>query len=322
MLKSLLALLALLLATQAHATPACDRTCLLGFIDQFAAALSAHNPATLPVAPGARITENDEIVALGDGIWKTPGQLGRYRIAGADPVTGQAALLANYAVPGAPKAILIGLRLRVEDRRITEIELIVPQKLDQLNPELERSTAHLTIPRPGFSAPLYPFERSPRETMRAIGQSYYAGIEGGTGEIVAFADDCHRIENGVATTGNPTLHYPLVSPTGRALPEFGQMGCRAQFDARMYAADSITGLRIPVIDETTGNVFAFSQYHTFTKAHCVDVPFYGPACAPPGVPTISLAMLEIHHIKDGLIHEQESVWTILPRNDIKSPWAP
>ncbi len=306
---------------RAEAANACNRACLDGFVNQYIAALSAHDYRSLPVAPAVKYTENDVVLKLGEGIWQSKGAIGGYRIYGADPVAGEAAFLGVYKQPGASDAIMFGLRLKIVDRKITEIETIVPHDLAAINPDFGRAAAHLTVARPGFGEVLLPFERSPRATMIAIANSYYDGIEGGTGEIVAFADDCHRIENGISTTGNPTLIYPLVSPTGQKMPDFGEMGCRAQFNTRMYGADSITGRRVSVVDEERGTVFVFAQYHTFTKARCVDVPYYGPACAPPGAGTVSLAMLEAHHIKNGKIHEQESVWTVLPGNHIKSPWV-
>src|SRR5512139_7469 len=54
--------------SQAQQAP-CDRACLTTFIDAYYAALVANNPAGLPQASGARITENAREKKLADTFW-------------------------------------------------------------------------------------------------------------------------------------------------------------------------------------------------------------------------------------------------------------
>jgi hypothetical protein len=144
--------------------------------------------------------------------------------------------------------------------------------------------------------------------------AYYEGIEKGTGNVVPFADDCHRIENGVALVNNPDYHYNFVSPLGRSLPNFAAMGCREQFDTGIWATDTITHRRFPVVDEERGVVAAFTIYNSGGAKNCVDTKDFGPVCKSADVkakPT-SLDLLELMKIRDGKIHEQESIWERLP----------
>ena len=44
---------------------------LIGHVDRYLQALVAHEPASLPLAPGVRYTENGQELALGSGLWGT-----------------------------------------------------------------------------------------------------------------------------------------------------------------------------------------------------------------------------------------------------------
>ena len=46
----------------------CDRTCLNGFVDQYLAAIVAHDPSKLPHTATAKYSENNVVLELGDGI--------------------------------------------------------------------------------------------------------------------------------------------------------------------------------------------------------------------------------------------------------------
>src|SRR5690242_13159288 len=66
-----LAALALPLVGSARPTPDCDESCLKGYIDQYLAALAAHDPARLPTAKDVRFTENGVAIPLGEALWVT-----------------------------------------------------------------------------------------------------------------------------------------------------------------------------------------------------------------------------------------------------------
>src|ERR1700722_18424188 len=90
----------------------CDRQCLTRRVDDYLAALMAHDPARLAVTPSVRFTENAAPLALGDGLWGTFGEIGSYRIDFADPQTGDVALFAIITENSLPS--ILTLRLKVK----------------------------------------------------------------------------------------------------------------------------------------------------------------------------------------------------------------
>ena len=74
---------ALAVALGVSAAPAaaqdCGRSCMTGLIDTYLGALLAHDPARLPLAPGARFTEDSKVLELGKGLWSTVSGAGSFR---------------------------------------------------------------------------------------------------------------------------------------------------------------------------------------------------------------------------------------------------
>src|SRR5580693_8916645 len=100
----------------------CNRACLEGVVDQYLAALVARDPKRAPLSADAIYTENDQIMDIGDGFWKTVQGLGNYKHVFADPEFGQVAFMGTMRE--ADTALLLSLRLRIELGRITEIESV------------------------------------------------------------------------------------------------------------------------------------------------------------------------------------------------------
>jgi hypothetical protein len=126
----------------------CSREALRGVVDQYFAALAAHDPSGLPLAPNVRSTENGVEVAVGKGLWQTAGkallrrvlvdtrQCGTHASAVLEEKFSAAAIGPANAfsgkkplpAEGAVRPILFGVRLRVEGGKITEIESIVARE--------------------------------------------------------------------------------------------------------------------------------------------------------------------------------------------------
>src|ERR1051326_5169971 len=107
---------------------ACDRSCLEGFVDRYLDAVIAHNPKLLPLARNVKFTENGVRLEVGDAHWKTVIGKGTYRLFVTDPEAGQVAFIGTIREEarnpeGSPSAL--ALRLKVENRQITEIETLV-----------------------------------------------------------------------------------------------------------------------------------------------------------------------------------------------------
>ena len=118
---------ALFLASYANASIGsiplnCDRACLEGVMNQYLAALVAHDPKRIPLSADVKYSENYQVITIGDGHWKTMEGLGNYKHIFADPEFGQVALMGTMHEAGAP--LLMSVRLRIELGRITEAETL------------------------------------------------------------------------------------------------------------------------------------------------------------------------------------------------------
>src|SRR5579871_4959600 len=100
----------------------CNRACLEDVVNQYLAALVAHDPKRLALSADVMYTENDQVMQLGDGFWKTVEGVSNYKHIYADPAFGQVAFMGTMREAGT--AMLISVRLRVELGRITEVESI------------------------------------------------------------------------------------------------------------------------------------------------------------------------------------------------------
>src|SRR5215470_1091117 len=119
------AVIALVLTAHASTGPIplnCNRACLENLVDQYLTALAAHDPKRLPLSKDVMYTENDQVIEIGEGSWKTIEGRGNYTHIFADPEFGQVAYMGTMKEAGAP--LLLSLRLRVELGRITEVESV------------------------------------------------------------------------------------------------------------------------------------------------------------------------------------------------------
>jgi hypothetical protein len=271
----------------------CDRECLTGFVDGYLKALTARDPAALPVTRDVKFTENTVALKLGEGLWQTITKLEGYKLYVADPVSGQAAFFGMVAEHGTPNAF--GLRLKIVNRRIAEIETAVSRN----NPFLEAD--NLKTPRAGLLQSVPPAERSSRADMIRAANQYFEGIEQATDKVVPFADECTRMENGVLTAGKPTAGLKPRSD--------GELTtCKTQFELGAFYATSIAPRRFEVIDEERGLVMAvvgFNVPATRTSIKLTDgttkrasgwalMPFTGP-------------LMEVFKVKKGRLYEIEAV---------------
>ena len=248
------ALLALLLAAAAAAPAAdsssCDRACLNDLAEKYLAALLAHDPSKVAFAANARYSENGVELTLPDGIWRTAGSIGVYRLLVADPKAGSIGFFAKGEENGAQ--VLIATRLKVVNHQITEAESIVPRLTATIGggPSSQPRVDQLgDAPRKQFVTPVPPGQRRTRQQLAAIANSYFTGIEGNTGDKPPpFAADCLRLENGSQTSGRPV-------PAGSE-PSSANLSCREAFGLGYYREDTrLRNRRVLAIDEERGLVY-------------------------------------------------------------------
>ena len=300
--------------------PECDRACLTGVMDRYLAALAAHDPAGVPLNRDARFTENTAVLAIGkEGLWRSATTMpGAFRIYAVDVPGGQVGLMAEMEAWGNP--VLAAIRLKLVNGQITEAEHVVTT--NALRPA---ALANLAAPRPEFAADVPPAERSSRQTMVNIADSYFESIEHADGSLAPFGEHCVRHENGMQTTLNsPPAPWPV--PLGSkeadaAMEFFGSLNCNAQMDT--HVMDYIGRLwprRHEVVDEQMGLVFSFPMFqHPGMSAPVEVVGIPGVESLPLGRNSSNMQAGEIFKIVGGKIVSVEAMGAFLPYGT-KSGW--
>src|SRR6185503_19528398 len=106
----------------------CDRTCLKTSLDQYLGAVIKHDPSAAPLFAGFRQTENAVVVKLGTGVWKSVTELGKLQRRYFDAISGQGAYFGTIEESG--KTAIVTVRVRVENRKITEAEWYIARSGD------------------------------------------------------------------------------------------------------------------------------------------------------------------------------------------------
>jgi hypothetical protein len=232
----------------------CDRACLRNALDQYLNAVVKHDPVAAPLFPGFRQTENAVVVRPGTGTWKTVTALGKLQRRYMDTVSGQAGYFGTVE-EGADPAI-VTVRVKVENRKITEAEWLIARKG---NPGLNGLTAdgqpsgnffdpeNLTAHAPS-DKPIAKEARVSRETLIAVTNSYFDGITTHDGSIIIAHPGCVRLENGATVTGRPARGDPTGAPTD----------CTSNLAT--INIQNVASRRYPVVDEEAGVVLAIAVF--------------------------------------------------------------
>ncbi len=296
----------------------CDRACLSQMLEDYLAALKAHDPGRLPLAANVHFSENNSPLAVGDGLWNTVDGIGDYRLPFIDPEAGQAGVYGVVQENGKPA--LLSVRLKVADRKITEIETIV------LRPQANNGFGNAAgvHRREAFYEDIPADKRLTREQLVSIANAYFETLQQNHGVVFApFAPTCHRIESGVPTTNNPA-----PPATGRPDPSgIKKLGCEAQFKTGFFRFVTHIRDRRPVVVDTQKGLVYFAAFFdhggdmrkvTLTDGRVVDTQYDTPWTWQIG---------EVFKIKDNQIDQVEAlvmaapyaepdIWTDRPR------WTP
>jgi hypothetical protein len=286
-------------------------------VDTYLAALVAHDPSRAPIAPDARFVENTVPMKPGDGLWKTATAAPTtFKIYVPDPVAQQVGFIGVMQENGKP--IQLGLRLKVHDGQIVEMEHLIARNLSPA------ALKNLVTPRPGLLQTVPRAERSTRAQMLKIGTSYYESIVENNGSVAPFADDCVRHEGGIQTTTNTrpaTTPIPGAGAAGSPMAVLGSMGCAAQINAHLLAyITRIEPRRVWIADVQTGLVFGLSQFRQPMREKTekiVGVP--GLTSIPMNFKPFDLPAAHIFKISGGKIHEIEAMGFVMPY-DSKTGW--
>ena len=231
----------------------CDRACLTTTLDQYLTALVQHDPAVAPLAIGFRQTENAQVRVIGTGLWQSATALGELQRRYFDAVTEQAGYFGTIEESAGPA--IVTLRLKVEDRKITEAEWVVNRKDDPGLGPLGGGQADAAFYDPAYLIAHPPpervvlrAERLSRAELVAITNSYFDGLSAHEGELIVAHPGCVRIENGALTTQ-------------RAIPEGGLTDCMGEGAMRNIFA--VTARRYPIVDEEAGAVLGLALFQRY-----------------------------------------------------------
>ena len=295
-----------------------DRAGLERLADQYMRAVVRHDPTGLPLAKDVRYTELGQEMELGDGFWGTATGIGNYRQIFSDPEDGQVGWFCTMEEGERP--LLMVVRLRLQLGLITEIETGYYRQMgfggganwNDLGPPALNKQGK---PLPAWAKTTPREQRLPRQELINIANCYFAGLQNNDGKgYYPFTDDCHRLENGVATSNNPDLKMGDGSFNPAA------MSVKAAFETGFYGVVTrIHDRRFPVVDEERSIVLAFGVFdHAGTKLTVRltdgrDFPmrmFNRPS---------SLYIAEAFKIENGLISQIEALCASVPYHS-KTGW--
>lgn len=300
-----LATLALLLGGCAATPPeACDRSCLLGAVDQYLAAVVANDPAAISRADDFRETQNAVDAGPGTGIWATAQRLGsgvRY----ADPESGEAGYFGVIDEEAGPA--LVGLRLKLDARAVRESEWIIARD-------------GMALYRPqGFVAGLPRTARpagvaaAGRDDAIRIANSYFIGIDKSDGAQVIEHPECFRIENGTQMVGRRASEPPHTAerPAGDGLAGAlspGINSCTEGFERVGDRTENVIDRRF-FYDSEAGLVWS---HGIFARV---------PGAMQRNEPLKWLNFFELFEIEDGRIRGIYAVMDYLPAEITGSGWG-
>ncbi|MBN1903617.1 MAG: hypothetical protein JW927_00815 [Deltaproteobacteria bacterium] len=296
----------------------CDRTCLEEFVNKYLEAMIANDPGKAPFSKTARYTENADEMPLSSismGLWTTAAALTDYKFYISDVDAGQVAFVGLVKTKGKDMPSLLSMRLRIENREITEAEAIV---VDSLTGGVGGAMA---VPPIAFSQVLPSEDRVSREELVRISDLYFDSIELSNSRIVPWHDECYRLENGMWTAGTnlpPEMatHVketpaPQFTPTGETSIAFARGVCSEAIDSGVFALiESITPRRTPVIDVEKGVTWGVYMFnHPGVETITMPDGSTQPAAYFRGEPN-SMPMSELFKIKGGKIRDIMAIGVI------------
>lgn len=251
---------AILVAPRATAAdaPTCDRECLRGMVTSVLHAFARHDTSHLPLAPTLRVTEDSVEKPLDKvGLLKSVTRLRGYRQDFIDERTGIVGAHVVVEESGAP--VLLVVRLKVEDDRISEIETVATRSkadgslfnidgLGHPTEEMARVPHHSQLPS--------------REEAIRIALLYPAGLEAGSfvKTDTPFTPEAFRLENGNLMAG-PGCKFAPGCENIKTQPLNNPN--RGKVDIRVVAVDERLGIAWLRMEWGTRNNMRLAVWEAF-----------------------------------------------------------
>jgi len=301
-------------APKAKDLPAhCNDACLTGAVNNYLAALVAHDPSMVPLSSHVEFVENVKDLKPGEGLWKTASALPTtFKIYVPDSVSEQVGFLGVMQADSKP--IILALRLKIRHGEIVAAEhLIAPITSRPGFPSAMKNLEE--TPKP-FLTDVPPSERDSRADMIRIASMYYPALSHQDANNAPFADDCVRHENGMQTVANPR---PAKITSAMSL--LGSYSCAAQIKTGTFNyITRIEPVRVMIADPTTGLVVGLSQFRQPMKTHVYKLT------GVPGFKTTTinskpfdLPAAHFFKVYGGKIHQIEAMGFVAPY-DSKTGW--
>ena len=312
-----------------QAKVACDRDCIIDITNDYLSALVAHDPSAAPLADNIAFVENVTRMSPGEGLWKSavtaPDSFAIYVPDVENQTAGFLGMMTYMAVPVPPtgtlpgeeaatstpvekseQAVMVALRLKIENGKITEAEHL----LAGINPN---SMDTLRTPRSGLVTEIPAGQRMDHAELIKIGASYYDALDDNDGTLMPFADDCARHENGMITAGANAGAGPNNAGTGTIARD-----CEGQLTSKvMTYITRIDNRRVFAADPVTGLSMGFSHFR-----HAMDTGPYevintdgSTQMMEMNFDPFDLPAAHIYKIgADGKVHEIEAMGFMAPYN--------
>jgi hypothetical protein len=263
-------------AATTAATTACDRQCLINATDAYVAGLVAHDIAKAPLSDEIVFVENAVRTKPGEGLWKSvvkgPGTFAIHVPDEVNQSVGYIAMMTYMAPPPPPQGsspeqraefaakstpveqpVIVAIRLKFDPSgKVTEAEHLT-------SGVREAQMVNLQAPRPGIFTEIPVAQRKSHDELIRMGASYYDALDDNNGELMPFAPDCERHENGMITaSGNPST-APAIPGTANT-PHVAR-DCRQQLNSNSFQyIDRIENRRVFAADPETGLVMGLSHF--------------------------------------------------------------
>ena len=268
--------------------PSCDRECLRGMLTASLYALVKHDTSKLPLSDKVRVTEDAIEKPLAKvGLVNAVTRLRGYRQDFLDERGGMATTSAVVEEVGAP--VLLVVRLKVVDQKITEMELVATRsRADGLIFNIDG----LSAPSEGLNYAPRPEQLNSREDVLKAALKYPEGLSAAKtfAEVNApFTANAYRYENGQIMAGPDCKFAPgCQNISTQSLAIFNRLG---KVTTRVVGVDERMGIAVLRLNwgvrEPTGD---------------------------------QLTAFEVFKVYDGQIHAVEAFIRILPVGLAKGGW--
>jgi hypothetical protein len=255
------------------ASAACDRECLRGTMTAFLYALLEHDASKVPVADTVRVTEDGIEKPLAKvGLLGTVTRLRGYRQDILDERAGMAGADVVVEESGAP--VLLVVRLKVVDEKITEIETVATRSRSE---GLIFDIDGLSAPSEEMNYAPRPEQLASREEVLAAALKYPEGLNSAKNFAAVnapFTANAYRYENGQIMAGPDCKFAPgCENISTQSLAIFNRLG---KVTTRVVGVDERLGIGLLRLNwgvrEPTGDqLTAFEAFKVYDgKIHAVE----------------------------------------------------